>query len=513
MALKCPYCGKEFAPDEILFYTDAQSPRFMYPIDAARDAANTISASGTNRRIATNLSGPRGSGRGLVGTRYAEHPEAQEEKEEETVLGVQCEDTTAKKFFSSYGEGRSFRFQRNVRFYGIKPEQDISAEDRGYGYVSKWEDSEHTIPLMLTVPSLEESRQKLTHRICPRCHCDIPTDYFTTPEVNKHIAALAGCTSAGKTQFITVALRELYESLPQLGLASMDWTECSRWFNTLDLEKYKSTDGFNAATNIDVAIFPRIITVTALGTGEKHFVTFYDCAGEYSRSSDYAASQRGFGIADTLLLIIDAKQLFRDHAKQLREGETPCLEDYTRALKTISDYELCPKVNRVITIVSKADSIIGPGLPIHGETGRGVHDGMLSYENDMSCHRDCVNIWSVRQIDTELNETFSKYNINNVVSNIQRAIPSIVNPRDINLMAVSTYVHRGEQLVCDVNEEQGHHRLIEPLLYAMVQWGIIPWKDEPFEFASYRSAGDHEHESEANSGKKRKWFQIFGGRR
>ena len=79
---------------------------------------------------------------------------------------------------------------------------------------------------------------------------------------------------------------------------------------------------------------------------------------------------------------------------------------------------------------------------------------------------------------------FAKYGIYNVHENIGRAVPSVQNANDVNVMAVSTYVHRGDELICDVNEEIGHHRLIEPLLYAMSCWGILPFKDEAFDYIS-----------------------------
>lgn len=512
--LKCPYCRQDFDPMKILFYADTVDDRFMYPMDSARDATSTAPV--TVERQATRVGAIRsGDSRSLVQKRDNEEKTEASEETKAFPLGIQTEDHIAKDFFKQYGEGRTFRYQRIATFYGIREKEEIenaAPEDvKGYGYVSKCEDTEERIPSQLTVPGRPINRQKLTRRVCPNCHCDIPTGFFITDEDHKHIAALAGSTSAGKTQYVTVALRELEASLSRLNLGTMEWTECSRWFNQLYVEKYKGTEGRNEATNIDIAIFPLMFSVTRMSTNEKHFIAIYDCAGEYAKNSDYAANLEGFETADTLLLMIDSMQFFRDQAHPLGDGENACTEDYTRSLQSISNNNLCQNVERVITVITKCDAILGNPALIHGATSPGIADGMLAYEYDMGCHQNGVNIEVIRQLNRELQAMLDNNKQTNVKEYIERNVHSSKGKPDVNFLAVSTYVHRGNELVRDVDEEAGHHRLIEPLLYAMAMWQVLDWKEEvveiPINTIRYIHPGDENEQAENDNGQGTVMFQ------
>ncbi len=504
MQLTCPFCGNSFDSMDMLFYADTQNNTFMFSTDAARNVASTAPINVV--RQATDMSSVRAGARGLVRTK-AEEEAAKKQAEEEAVkafpLGDQCDDYVARDFFKPYGEGVSFRFQRTATFYGIK-DADYFAEEhedsKEYGYVESWEDREGQIPLTLNVPSRPFNKKNLTKRICPKCHCDIPTKYFITDEDHKHYATLAGCTSAGKTQFMTVALRELNISLSLLGLGDMTWTECSQWFNQMYVEKYKNTKGMSEATNTSIAIFPLMFSVVDRERRERHFITIYDCAGESAQNADYAANLPGFRRADTMLLMIDSKQFFRDLARDLKEDI--CELDYTLALRTVSEFGLCPNVRRIFTVITKCDAILGLPNLIHGDTDNGFADGMLSYEYDMNCHRNRVNLSAMSRIDQEL-RTMLEYNgFENVADIIKN---NIQNNQEIqvNLMAVSTYVHKGNRLVCDIDQETGHHRLIEPLLYAMIYWNVLPYKDEPIpspETPTYYTVGEETAPMESVNG-------------
>ncbi len=505
--LKCPYCRKSFDPQEILFYADTADDRFMYPMDATRDAK--LTASTGFERQATRVGAIRsGDNRSLVQKQEKEEQKEAPEGTKEFPLGIQTDDYIAKDFFKQYGEGRTFRFQRIATFYGIRNQEMIENGDpdefKGYGYISRYEDDAETIPSQLTVPGRGFNRQKLTRRVCPKCHCDIPTGYFITGDEYKHIAALAGSTSAGKTQFVTVALRELESSLGRLNLGTMEWTQCSSWFNLLYVEKYKQTEGRNEATNIDTAIFPLMFSVTRMSTNERHFITIYDCAGEYAKNSDYAANLQGFETADTLLLMIDSMQFFRDQAHPLGEGENPCFESYTRSLQSISNNDLCQNVERVITVITKCDTILGQSALIHGASSPAIADGMLAYEYDMGCHQDAVNIGVIRQLDKELTAMLENNRQTKVKEFIERNVHSRKGAPEVNFLAVSTYVHRGCELVRDVEEEAGHHRLIEPLLYAMAMWEVLDWKDEqqeiPVNTIKYVYSGEEVSQPENRNG-------------
>lgn len=476
MSLTCPYCNQSFEPLEILFYADETSDEYVTPTDAAQDVG--VSSMGPSmRRAATDLSSFSNRS---VSSRHrfdresgtSRNDEQQKEVEQQPAqkLGEQCEDIIAKNFLKKYGEGTNFRFSRVARFYGIEPNKD-KAPEHGYGYVERYEtddESNNGVPLKLFVPEREEGKQILTKRICPKCHCDIPNGYFCTDF--HHVAALAGCSSAGKTQFITVGLRELKDMIGKLSLGRMEWALCSEWFYKLYLGIYINTDGKNEATK-KVRIFPLMIAVTPQGEEKKHFITFYDCAGEYTRDTDYAANQVGFQMADTIMLMVDCHQLFSEQAEKLQNGELTCSENFTEAIYPLHDYELSPDLSRIVMVITKCDAIINNPQLIHGKTSSEVNDAMCSHNRDLSCHNGAVDITTIENIHNELVAMIKNQTQADVVQDINDAIKR--TSLDIKLSAVSTYAYHGEKLVLDVNQVMGHHRLTEPLLYVLASWGAV----------------------------------------
>lgn len=471
---------------KILFYADETSDVFLTTVDAAQDIGHVATGPVSARQV-TDISGLRNRttySRRKLGSEQNAAAEAGEQNgaaaEEEQKLGEQCEDLIAKNFLKKYGEGSNFRFSRIAKFYAIEPDKNKTPE-RGYGHVDRFENEDdgdpgNDVPLKLFVPEREEGKQILTKRVCPKCHCDIPAGYFCTE--HHHVAALAGCSSAGKTQFITVGLRELKEMVSRLNLGRMEWALCSEWFYQLYLDIYINTNGKNEATK-KARIFPLMIAITPQGEEKKHFITFYDCAGEYTRDTDYAANQIGFQKADTILLMVDCHQLFNEQAEELQNGELPCEETFTNAIYPMRDYDLSPALSRIIMVITKCDSIINNPQLIHGNTSSEVNDAMRSYDRDLSCHNGAVDLNVINHIHNELVAMVRNQTHSDVIQEIHDALkkPGI----DIKLSAVSTYAYHGDQLVLDVKQVMGHHRLTEPLLYALASWNAVrsEYKEAP----------------------------------
>ena len=74
---------------------------------------------------------------------------------------------------------------------------------------------------------------------------------------------------------------------------------------------------------------------------------------------------------------------------------------------------------------------------------------------------------------------------------------------DINLLAVSTYFWKGNELVNAPEKLTGHHRITEPILLAMYEWGIL--KGEEKEAIIEQSAQIAEPQP-AEKPKKRRFF-------
>ena len=380
------------------------------------------------------------------------------------------EDQVATRFLKDFGEGSLFRFQRMAVFYGIKDESEIG-EDPNYGFVVEWEDPEtKSIPLVISVPSRPVDRNRLTERVCPKCHCNIPKDYFSTPDTNKHVAALAGCTSAGKTQFITVALRDLVkETFRNLHLGRVEWTTCSSWFHNLYVKQYQDKGGTMDGTRKEYRLFPLMLRVETKDQ-RKHFITFIDCAGEYANNQEFANNQTGFRNASELLLMIDCIQLFRDLSEKLQPGELPCKASYDDATYPLREYRLCPNLKKAIVVITKSDIIIKEGY-IHGLTNRNVYDSMTCFGHNMMCHKDTVDLSTIQRIHAELDNMLTEKGEPGLPAAIARDLN--LSEEDVSLLAVSTYCWKGQELVNDPLQTTGHHRITEPLLLTLYHWGIL----------------------------------------
>ena len=501
MSLHCPYCQQSFEPSEILFYTDAVQKDFFTLISDARDISATGTAEIRESVLTNNVVRTRRQSSLRSDTEnHNEREKLPEEKAEQQStfpLGIPAEDVVAANFMKNYGAGVDFHFQRTATFYGVKGQNEITEADMGYGYPCQWEDEhEKKIPSMLYVPSKDK---KLTQRICPKCHCDLPEKYFSTPAANHHVAALAGCTSAGKTQFITVALRDLERQLSNLHLGTVEWTKCSKWFHDLYVRKFESNKRMDG-TKTTYKLFPLMLTHSQAGVDDVHFMSFFDCAGEYANNADFAANQRSFQEADTLLLMVGCDQLFASDV-ELSNGELECNMQYLTALAPLKKYDLCSNLKHCIVVLTKCDAIIGRGGFIHGDTSAYVNDGMVCATYDMTCHDRSLDKTVIRRVEEELIGMLTSHHEEDFKQNIASDLS--LDSNQVNLLAVSTYKWSGNELVCDPKAVGGHHRVTEPLLLAMSKWDMIaseekeevyqdlPVDDEPRSF----------------------WQKLFGGKR
>ena len=505
--LTCPFCNQKFKPAEILFYADPAEASFFSSVDSGSEF-QAVDASMRRSSHSGGASAGRGGrrDRSLFGSddddKPAEEAKADEEEQDKGFpLGVQVNDYVASEFLKKYGDGESFNFKRTAYFYGIKPENEIGENDTGYGYVISYEgnDKEKKIPGMLRVPSREENAI-IPQRVCPRCHCDIPDDYFLTDEKNKHHVALIGCTSAGKTQYIIVALRELMDQFDSfLRLGDVRITECSRWFLDMYLRQYES--GQLAATKMK-KLFPFMISVNPKNSKETYYIRFEDCAGEYASEGVaqrmYAANLPSLRDAKTLLMMIDCSQFFSNEV-HIRESELKCEAPYGQALRPIKDYNLYENKEHCVTVITKCDGIFDSEYYIHGRTNEVVNDGMEMVSTMMNAHRDKVDTGLIDRVENEMINMLMDRGQPNVKREIENDLPGV----KVKLLPVSTYcltTSGGRQkLVYDPKKKAGHFRVIEPLLYLLNQWGIVEGVEKPLP----------EIPEEEDIGSKKKGFWIF----
>ena len=480
MPFTCPYCDKSFELNDILYYADASESekKFVMRVSGNTDAEQKPSYSAESTSSATDadifnydsIAANQEVNDSLEGDKAEESGD-----KEEFPLGVLIEDTRIQDFLKDYGEGKYFKFQRTARFYGIRSKDEIG-DDQRYGYA---ENNNGIIPSQIYVPSRSKEHEIVTNPICPHCHCDLPWQYFSTPEQNRHIVALSGCSAAGKTQYITVALADLEKKIMHMNLCnSIELTTCSKWFHDMYIDEFSKT-GSLAATNKS-RIFPIVLQVTDK-ENKTHFITFYDCAGEYTNDREYALNRPGFKLADTLMVMVDAAQLF---GTSLKEGERLSQGDYINALKPMgfsSDSDLLTRLKQVIVVLTKCDSIIGEGKIIH-RFAPGSSIEMISYSSSLECHTNQIDLHSIQLNSNQLVALMSEHGIINVKKRIEDMLnKENINDDNITVFAVSTYSRIGGNSSFEkVKNIDGalFHRLTEPLLFAMYGWGIVKGKGE-----------------------------------
>lgn len=490
MAFVCPYCNEEFEKNEVLFYV-ATERKFIIPAngDKSGESYNATATGGSQEHVHVTDFGKMRNTRHNSLRSSAQAPiETQEEPAAETKentpiqeipYGEQIEDSKIKQFLKSYGEGTFFTFKRTARFYAIRKMEEINPEDpksKGYGYIENENQlADNVIPNTLIVPSRPRGSQSVTHPICPHCHCDLPVSYFQVSKENRHNVALAGCTAAGKTQFITVALADLQRRFAQMGLGQQaSLTECSMWFHEMFLNEFQGAYGIEA-TKTEYMLFPMMLQVTAKD-GTESFITFHDCAGEYADNSDYATNQQGFRLADTLMLMVDAAQMF---GQALSDGERKADGDYKKALLPMRNYRsMVQSLQHVLVLLTKSDTIIGSNKKIT-ETVPFTTIKMGSYVSDLTCHEKKLNLTTISTNSQQLIQVMHDSGYVDFVENVLTDLNKNKDKdqlKELMVFAVSTYSRNVVKNTFEkVNTVDGalFHRLIEPLLYAMYNWGIV----------------------------------------
>ncbi|MBR6954442.1 MAG: GTPase domain-containing protein [Clostridia bacterium] len=505
MSFVCPYCLKPFERDEVLFYKDSAARNPIRRLSAEDQGADSSAVAASHQdeseQRSSDFASVAGRRRPGAATRFRqEEVQTAENQPQETEsgsatgktpavshldLGITIQDTILERNMAKYGGGRIFTCKRTTVFYGIKPRRELEDHPTvGYGYIEDPEAAGIPDRLRIYTPAADGTPgwSWAVYPICPNCRCDLPTDYFSVPEENIHVLALAGCTAAGKTQYITVALEDLVKrQADNLELVvSCELELCSKWFHQINLENFEKTR--IDATDINVELFPLLLKVRTLN-GETHFVMFYDCAGEYAVNKDYAVSIAKFQRADTILLMVDSAQLFH---KDLNEGELISPLGYMNAVRALVNNKILEgqKLKHVIVALTKCDVLMGkeeegqdnnfifhkyiPGTSI--ETG--------FYESSLKCHRGAFQYGLVVQNGQQINEVLADADINDIQQAIAKQLGEQMD-YTFDLLAVSTYSRQSDGAFIKTQTIEGSkfHRLVEPILVAMYHWYMLPGED------------------------------------
>lgn len=485
----CPYCGKTFPLRAMEFLlSNGENP--FTPIVSEEKETDTKTEFTGRSRTNTSLSAEDAAPAAEIDDRKS-MPETQE-------YGVSnAVDVIGYRFMRSYGEGVIFRFNRRGTFYKIGTREQARRDHR-YGFIDEdnpgsWDGD---APQQLCVYVDDETTQRITSRLCPHCHCDLPAGYYACPPERKHIIVLAGGSSSGKTQFITFAMHCLSEELGTLDLGSARLESCSDWFRDLYLKQIKRQEAVSRAkegegsdakkdkhsgpdaTKKEYSLLPFLISVTPRG-GERAFVTIHDVPGEYATNDNVAVNKECFQQAELILLMIDSSYLFSTYAEI--GNALQCKQEPKSALSVFKQYTLCPNCKGIIAVLTKIDTIInvkeGARPIIHGDM-EGLHNGMYLYKHDMLVHRGAVNRYILRRIDEEISTRVLSIVRAQMRQDLADTFDVSGSATPISFLGVSTLVNRDGEFSLDPDATGGRHRLIEPLLKAFADLGILPAKDE-----------------------------------
>ncbi len=318
-------------------------------------------------------------------------------------------------------------------------------------------------------------------RLCPKCHIDLPDAWFGCPEQNKHAVALAGGTSSGKTQYITMALHCMLESWAELELGTVQ-VELRSWFLNRALNRMRS--GEDISSTATKGLLPFLVKIVPKGSNEAHYLILYDVAGEYTNvgEEDYARNAR-FREADVLLLMIDACGQ-RPEAVDHDEKVLQCRMSLNQCIMPLNRIQLYAHCKKIVGVVTKMDMLMKSEscdkAMIHGDR-LGLTNGLLISSGRMDMHRNAIDLGTLKRMDREMENLFSlRQRILSAYGG--EGVSCALNGVSTRQITVHTENDRycvQKKLVIDTNDSADPcgHRLLEPLLRVMAELNILPVKN------------------------------------
>jgi hypothetical protein len=246
--LSCIFCGKTFEPNEILFINNSGK---QWPDRVKKDFLKDYDALSS------------------------------QEEFEGTYYRINFGDTD---YNSS---GIPIKMRNPKLLSGVKPD-DLTAEnpeDIGVG----------------------EGPAELVERVCPHCHCKLPHDFGT---LVVHRAVLVGGRGAGKTTYIINALQQLGMQLTEKNLGTYEMLPESNIYYKSLLDNYKETQGISLGTEIK-KLFPLIFYYNNGIKGCFVAIYDIAGEAYNGKHDTFLQNHTGVKSADTLLFIIDPHQLYK----------------------------------------------------------------------------------------------------------------------------------------------------------------------------------------------------------
>lgn len=314
----------------------------------------------------------------------------------------------------------------------------------------------------------------LSMRLCPHCHCLLPTRFGLNPV---HSVVLLGGSGSGKTVFMISALQQLQQMLPigrGLSLASIVFDNVSRaYYNdmigTYETGELKATD--------QRSLFPLVFSVHSATDAQVAYVCVYDFAGETfgkntEEVSGYINSHNGIRNAQVAILMVDPHQIA---SIELGDEETHhCKDNLGESFAHFSDFlHKAENLEEVLCVLSKVDLML---------TNRMIPGHTRFAGSDMAVHKGGVDTRELDLVDLQVQEVLNRHLVDNGANQHAKSfISRNLKGVPVRMFAVSAFTRIAQpdgaiSFEDNHSPQAGKHRIIEPFLYLFAKWGIVPTK-------------------------------------
>jgi len=354
----------------------------------------------------------------------------------------------------------------------------LQQNDAEYG-VKVTYDEETNYPVSLSWQRNGGEKRIATTRICPHCHCYLPTDI---EKMDSKSIVLLGSTSCGKTTLIAGMLYMLVGNLTEAKPAP----HISRNIGTARIEK----DSLSFArqmmeasllgarrdpTEIAKPIFP-IVLVAQNAMGEnKTLITIHDFAGEGLDNEEYFSNHpvgKDEYTTDGILYAIDSCQLSALADYQIAHA---CTEEINGALLGFS--------NRQKKVLGRADAlaVVLTKFDIYTRFV-GLNQQGHAFEPLLTSHNYGVNVNTIKDVSNAVKRILDPSSTNRIVQKqiekiFSRKTHGTANLEDVEYFATACLKSGGGDGKAEEStatfDNTCLHRVCEPLLYMFAKWGIF----------------------------------------
>ncbi len=490
----CPYCGKEIASEEILFWTKSKQ-QFDDPIRAKflRDHGVTTSEKFPRLYFKSYFDG-----------------------EHKNVIKVDCNE-----YYPTMLE--------DVRSNGMSPKQ-LAGTDDSLGDSDDDAAFDDVYTLRTNKKKTEEEKSRIVQRACPHCHCELPQGFGILPV---HHVAMFGIRAAGKTAYLVNLFQQINTQLGYNNLGSVMLAEDSKLFLDPLIKEYENS-GNTKATTVENGLLP--IVCQYKNEGKEAFIVFYDIAGEGVTQSDYMVNHKGIQNCETLLMMIDPNMLNSGAfaaAWKNRYGTNVETTDYPTIDAFLNEagincQEFADHLKSIVCVMTKMDMVLEKDSDLFGGA-----NSKLEITTDVGKkHLNHVNMKVLAAVRNNL-DTFLKKRYSVDLS--EKIHNTFGKERQVYLLGVSTSTRvPSVPGVTKIHFEPRNsandpkHRIIEPFLVIAMNFGLVSGVDSqgnvkwftgneklPERDATTEAVQEQEKKAAGQATKKKRGFfsRLFGGKK